>query len=245
MLSLDNIPGLILSALAVLIALAVHEFSHGYAAYKLGDDTAKIQGRLSLNPIKHLDPFGAVCMLFFHFGWAKPVPINPRNFEEPKRDFALSSLAGPLSNIILGFFTAFFYLLSFKYYITLDGFSRTLFYNLTYFLAVFHSVNIGLGIFNLIPIPPFDGSRLINVVLPDRLYFKIMKYERQIYYGVLIWLLGGAYLYNFLLTIPFVAASPVLSGVFKIFSLSDLIGDAVSLISSVIISFWRLIPFLR
>ena len=135
--------------------------------------------------------------------------------------------------------------MSFKFFVGSDGFSRTLLYNLTYFLAVFHSINIGLGIFNLIPIPPFDGSRILNVILPQKLYFKIMRYERQIYLGVLIWLLGGVYLYRFLLTVPFIAASPVLSGIFKIFSLSDLIGDAISAISSLILSFWRLIPFLR
>ena len=94
---------LILTAVAVLITLSIHEFSHAYAAYKLGDNTAKNLGRLSINPIKHLDPIGALCMLFFRFGWAKPVPINPRNFKNPKRDFAISALAGPLSNLILGF----------------------------------------------------------------------------------------------------------------------------------------------
>ena len=94
---------LILTAVAVLITLSIHEFSHAYAAYKLGDDTAKNLGRLSINPIKHLDPIGALCMLFFRFGWAKPVPINPRNLKKPKRDFAVSALAGPLSNLILGF----------------------------------------------------------------------------------------------------------------------------------------------
>lgn len=245
MITLDNVFELLLSAVAVLIALSIHEFSHGYAAYKLGDRTAYEAGRLTLNPIKHLDPFGAVCMLLFHFGWAKPVPIDPRYFKKPKRDFAISALAGPLSNIILGFLAAPLYLLGLKGFLSAEGFLETFLYNLTYLLAVFHSINIGLGIFNLLPIPPFDGSRILNVILPERLYFKIMRYERKIYLGVLIWLLGGVYVYRFLLKLPFVAASPVLSGIFKIFSLSDLLSDAISAISRLILSFWQLIPFLR
>ena len=99
---------LILSALATLITLSIHEFSHAFAAYKLGDNTAKYMGRLSINPLKHLDPAGALCMIFFRFGWAKPVPIDPRNFKNPKKDFALSALAGPLSNLILRFFLHLF-----------------------------------------------------------------------------------------------------------------------------------------
>ena len=97
----------LLSAIAALISLTIHEYSHGYAAYKLGDPTAKALGRLSLNPIKHLDPVGAVCMLIFHFGWAKPVPINMRNFKNPRRDFAITALAGPLANLVMAFISAF------------------------------------------------------------------------------------------------------------------------------------------
>ena len=245
MISLENITELVISAVAVLIALTVHEFSHGYAAYKLGDSTAKNAGRLTLNPIKHIDPFGALCMLLFHFGWAKPVPIDPRYFKKPKRDFALSALAGPLSNIILGFLLAPLYLLCFKGFLGAEGFLKTFLYNSAYFLAVFHSINIGLGVFNLLPIPPFDGSRILNVILPERLYFKVMKYERKIYLFVLAWLLLGSYVYRLLLALPFVAASPFLSGFLKIFSLSDLLRDAISAISRLILSFWQLIPFLR
>ena len=100
-----------LSALVSLLALTVHEFSHGFAAYKLGDPTAKYMGRLTLNPMKHLDPIGALCMVVFRFGWAKPVPINPNYFKKPKRDFAITALAGPLSNILFSFLSAFLYLL--------------------------------------------------------------------------------------------------------------------------------------
>ena len=244
MLNFNNIPALVLSAVAVLIALSVHEFSHGYAAYRLGDRTAYLSGRLTLNPLKHLDPLGALCMLFFRFGWAKPVPIDPRNFKKPKRDFAITAIAGPLSNIILGFIFGFFYLVGFKFLILAEGFTATLLYNLCYFLFAFHAINIGLGIFNLIPIMPFDGSRILNALLPERIYFKIMKYERKIYFGVLAWLLLGPYAYRAALSLPFVSSSAVLSGLCKILSLGDLVSDAISAISSLILSFWQLIPFL-
>ena len=103
MLGNIDIPGLLLTALAVLITLTVHEYCHGYAAYKLGDNTAKNLGRLTLNPIKHLDPIGFLCMLLAGFGWAKPVPINSRNFKKPRYGIALTSFAGPASNLILAF----------------------------------------------------------------------------------------------------------------------------------------------
>ena len=192
MLSLNDIPTLLLTLVAVLITLTVHEYAHGYAAYRLGDSTAKSFGRLTLNPIKHVDPIGAICLLLFHFGWAKPVPINARNFKKPRRDFALTALAGPLVNIILAFISAFFYLLA------ISGLSKITYgseftYNLAYntirFLGIFHSVNLGLGIFNLIPIPPLDGSRIITAVLPPKIYFGIMRYERKIYLALVVWML--------------------------------------------------------
>ncbi len=240
---------LIITALAALVALTVHEFSHGYAAYRLGDDTARNFGRLTLNPLKHIDPFGALCMIFFHFGWAKPVPINARNFRKPKRDFALTAMAGPLSNVILGFFSALLYLVSYKLLLTVAagsgaGFLFNLVYNFTLFFSYFHILNIGLGIFNLIPIPPFDGSRILNVILPARIYFKVMRYERYIYWGVVGWLLLGSYVYYGLMSIPFIAASPVLSVIARIFSLSGLISDATAALSGLMIKFWSLIPFL-
>ena len=238
---------IIFSALAALIALTVHEFSHGYAAYKLGDPTAKSLGRLTLNPVKHIDPIGALCMVFFRFGWAKPVPINPRYFKKPKRDFALTALAGPLSNLLLAFAFGLVYLL------TVKGFSSVFFeselsyrlaVNLTLFIYIFHAVNLGLAVFNLIPVPPLDGSRLLNVILPTRLYFKVMRYERQIYYGLIGWLLLGDFVKRALLSVPLVSASPILSAVAGIFSLTDLIGALLVKLSELIFSFWHLFPFL-
>lgn len=239
----------LLSALAALIALTVHEYCHGYAAYKLGDDTAKNFGRLTLNPLKHIDPYGAICMVLFHIGWAKPVPINARNFKNPKRDFAITAAAGPLSNLILAFISAFIYLFVFALvkdmaFVTKD-FTYHLINNLLTFIFVFHSVNIGLGLFNLLPIPPFDGSRLLNVVLPQKIYFEIMKYERKIYYGVLIWLLLGDYAAEGVRMIPMVANNPVLYWLAGILSLSDMLGRIISAVSGLVFDFWQLIPFLK
>ena len=225
----------ILSILAVLIALTVHEYSHGYVAYKMGDDTAKNLGRLTLNPIKHIDPIGTLCMVFFHVGWAKPVPINPRNFKNAKRGFALTALAGPVSNITLAFITAPLYLLLFKFYLSTGGgteFLTKLLENTLTFIAIFFSV----------PIPPFDGSRILNVILPPKIYFGIMRYERQIYFGVLGWLVLGDVIKTGLLSVPFISANSVLSFIAGIFSLSDMLGYAISAISGLMIDLWSLIP---
>jgi Zn-dependent protease len=151
----------------MLISLPVHEFSHAYAAYKLGDDTAKREGRLTLNPIKHLDPMGAILMIFTGFGWAKPVPINARNFKNRKTGFAISALAGPVSNFLLAYFAIVLFRIS---GLPIDSFGG-MFY---YYLAI---LNVGLGVFNLLPIPPLDGSRIFSLVLPEQQYFMIMKYE--------------------------------------------------------------------
>lgn len=241
-----NFAELILSALAALIALTLHEYAHGYAAYKLGDNTAKAMGRLSLNPIHHIDPIGALCMVLFHFGWAKPVPINPLNFKNPKKGFAITALAGPLTNLVLGFFTTFIYVLcanTFK--VSESAFVTALEKNTLLFLLYFFSINIGLAIFNLIPVPPFDGSRILYVILPDKWYFKVMKYEKQIYYGVIAWLFLGKYVYRGLISIPFIGKSAFLSGLFKIFSLSDMLSDTISNITFGLIRMWSALPFFR
>ena len=238
----------ILSALVVLIALTVHEFSHGFAAYKLGDPTAKSLGRLSLNPIKHLDPIGAICMLFFHVGWAKPVPINARYFKKPKRDFALVALAGPLANLVMAFLSAFLYLFLcalWRDIVFVSAFRLALAKNVLLFLQLFHVINIGFAIFNLLPIPPFDGSRILNVILPQRIYFSIMKYERQIYFFVLGWLFLGDIAASAIMAIPLASQSVALTVIANILSLSGLLGTVNSFISDLMLRFWQLIPFLR
>ncbi len=242
-----NLNVILLSALAALIALTVHEFSHGYAAYRLGDPTARNFGRLTLNPLKHLDPFGVLCMIFFHFGWAKPVPINPRYFKNPKRGFAITALAGPLSNLVLSLLSALAYLLLLNAF---DGvgfessFTYKLAVNFLLFVYCLHTVNLGLAIFNLVPIPPLDGSRILNVILPPKTYFGIMRYERQIYFGLIGWLFLGDIVKTALLSVPMIAANPVLSTVAGIFSLSDMLSYVMTNLSELIFSFWELFPFI-
>ncbi len=181
---------------AALIALVLHEVSHGYVAYKLGDPTARVLGRLSLNPLKHIDPIGAVCMVLFHFGWAKPVPIDTRFFRDPKRDMALTALAGPVTNLLLAFFSLPFYILAVNAYNAALfsgatalwlGFLKAVFY----FFSTLHSVNLGLSLFNLLPIPPLDGSRILFTFLPTHYYFRIMRYERYISLALMLLLLCG------------------------------------------------------
>ena len=243
---MDRLVYYLLSAVAALIALTVHEYCHGYAAYKLGDDTAKNFGRLTLNPIKHIDPYGAICMVLFHVGWAKPVPVNARNFKDPKKGFAITAAAGPASNLILGFFSALIYLLVFALVRDLTFTSKTFGYllisNTLSFLYIFHSINIGLGLFNLLPIPPFDGSRLLNVFLPPKTYFAIMKYERQIYIGVLVWLLLGNYVAGFIRSI---VGGGILYWLAGIFSLSEMLSTVIGWVSDLMMGFWQLIPFLK
>lgn len=250
MLRLDSIEirFYILSALAAIVALTVHEFAHGYAAYKMGDSTAKNMGRLSFNPLKHLDIFGTICLIFFRIGWAKPVPVNARNFKNPKRGFAITAIAGPLTNLLLAFLTAGVYLL----YIALlsdvafeEGFAFNLAQTVADFLYIFFVLNIGLAIFNLIPVPPLDGSRVLHTVLPQRAYFAIMKHERKIYLFVIIWLLAGDVLCRAARSVPLVQSTPWLYNMATIFSLSDILGYAINAVSGWFIKFWQLIPFLR
>lgn len=175
-LSQLNITDIIIRVFVVLIAMTFHEVSHGYAAYKLGDPTAKSMGRLSWNPIKHIDPIGAICMILFRVGWAKPVMVNPSYFKKPKRDMALVSLAGPLANFIMAFAAMVIYRLCARFLpaatpMWLITFLQALFINLV-------ALNVGLGAFNLLPIPPLDGSKIFLSLLPDRLYYDIMRYEQ-------------------------------------------------------------------
>ncbi|MBQ2733501.1 MAG: site-2 protease family protein [Clostridia bacterium] len=178
----------------VLFALTVHEVSHGYAAYKLGDPTAYNFGRLTLNPAKHLDLMGTLCMLIAGFGWAKPVPVNARYFKNYKRDMAITAAAGPLSNFIMGTLGALLYGLVIRgFNAWLEADPSMSIYNFGYAVSLlffyFSFLNFSLCFFNLIPIPPFDGSRILFTFLPDRLYFGIMKYERiiMIVLLVLLW----------------------------------------------------------
>lgn len=177
----------------ILLALTVHEVAHGWMAMKLGDPTAKHMGRLTLNPLKHLDPLGTLCMILFHFGWATPVPIDTRYFKKPKRDMALTALAGPVSNICMGFIG----ILLFQIFYTIfsahiaSGFLLNIQISVLTLLQYFYSLNISLAVFNLIPVPPLDGSRIFLTFLPPKYYFGIMKYERYIQFGLMVLLYLG------------------------------------------------------
>ena len=199
----DFIVQLLLTLPVILLILSVHETAHGYVACKLGDPTAQSLGRLTLNPLKHVDLFGFLSMVLFGFGWAKPVPVNARYFKNPKRDMALTGIAGPISNLLMALgFAALLKVFSLAF----AGvyFTNAILLNMaTYFLNfLFYGVylNVSFAVFNLLPIPPFDGSRLLFAVLPSHLYFKIMRYERYIYLIVLVALILGVLdpLLNFL-----------------------------------------------
>lgn len=155
---------------ALLIAIVCHEFAHGYVAYKLGDNTAKNRGRLTLNPLKHLDPIGFLLLFTLGFGWAKPVPINPLYFKDRKLGTILVSIAGPLTNFALAILTALL--------ITLLKINNDLI--LSFVLPIF-LYNIALGVFNLIPLPPLDGSKILASLLPNKYEYLFYKYERYLY----------------------------------------------------------------
>ena len=174
---------IIIYVVVLFTAFPIHEYAHGYAAYKLGDDTAYLHGRLTLNPLAHLDLIGSVCMLLCGFGWARPVPVNPVRFKKTsmKTGMALVALAGPMSNIIISFISYALYktFLYLSYMATYE----VMFY-LTEVMSIICTVNIGLAVFNLIPIPPLDGSRIAFAIIPEKYYFRIMKYEQFIRIGL-------------------------------------------------------------
>lgn len=194
---MNTVAQYLLTIPAALITIMLHEIAHGFAAYKLGDPTAKALGRLTLNPLKHLDPIGAICMVLFRFGWAKPVPVNPRFFKNPKRGMAITALAGPLANLLLAFLAVPLILFARQGYFSVllrvgSGFLPSFMRMLWSFLSIFHLLNLGLGLFNLIPIPPLDGSRILFSFLPEQLYFSVMRYERILALGLMLFLLLGA-----------------------------------------------------
>lgn len=178
----------------ILIILPVHEVAHGYVAYRLGDPTARNFGRLTLNPLKHFDPLGVICMLFVGFGWARPVPVNTRYFKKPRRDMALVALAGPLSNLIMGFIGLLLYCIVAAFFSRIENmpaFFVSLIGSVLEFLNVFAVLNVSLAVFNLLPIPPLDGSRLLMIFLPPRAHLWVVQHERYIALVIFLLLFTG------------------------------------------------------
>ena len=186
---IDIIACIISSAIVVFVTLPIHEYAHGYAAYKLGDPTARYQGRLTLNPLAHLDYIGSLMILFIGFGYAKPVPVDSRYFNNPKRDMAITAFAGPLSNLVLSFISCFISnaIVFVMGLITLTELTFGIFWFLLLVFNYIGIINISLAVFNLIPIPPLDGSKILAALLPNRIYWQLMRYER--YFGIIIFVL--------------------------------------------------------
>jgi len=186
--SMLTVPGLLMIP-AVLLTIPLHELAHGWAAYLLGDTTARDRGRLSLNPMAHFDLIGFICMVFFRFGWAKPVPIDSRYFNVKNRKLGICfvSLAGPIMNLILAGFSAVVFHIIMQFVVDLG---------VVYYVAIFFYelavLNVSLAVFNLIPISPLDGSKILYALLPDRIYYRILQYEQYGMFVLTALILSGA-----------------------------------------------------
>ncbi|MGN1123466.1 MAG: site-2 protease family protein [Eubacterium sp.] len=171
----------------VFCCLPIHELAHGFVAYKCGDNTAKYKGRLTFNPFAHLNPIGTIMIFLFGIGYANPVPVNPARLKHPRRDMALISLAGPASNLIMAFISGFIFT-ALNSFVSEYG---TVLWAVAYFFYYAAMVNVTLAVFNLIPIPPLDGSKILASVLPDKIYFKYMQYERYVMIALMLLLFTG------------------------------------------------------
>lgn len=179
--SFFNINTMLYMAVILVISLPFHEFAHAVTAHWLGDDTAKRAGRLTLNPIRHLDVIGSICLILCGFGWAKPTPVNPLNFKNRKGGMAITALAGPVSNLLLAFVSELIFI---KFFHAAGGVVPTFLYYMT-------TVNIGLAIFNLIPVSPLDGSRILALVLPESVEMAMYRYEQWFMIGVMLLVFAG------------------------------------------------------
>ena len=186
---------LILSVPAVLLAITVHEFGHAYAAYKLGDDTPVRQGRLTLNPMDHIDPLGIAMLLFAHIGWGKPVQVDPRNYNRDisvEKADAIVSFAGPLMNFITAIIFALIYCAIVKFAAN-AFFTSNIGYIIIAIISAIITMNVGLGVFNMIPLPPLDGSKIFLPVLPRNAKFWFIQHEQTFYFVfIILWITGLA-----------------------------------------------------
>ena len=212
----NRLPQMLLGLPAILLSLSIHESAHGYVAYKLGDPTARNLGRITLNPLKHINIYGLISMIFFNIGWANPVPIRSRNFKNPRKGMALSAIAGPASNLALAItFTILLRIImiplnkmapegtylyreidasTYQYYLAPQLMENITFVVLSLIAVMLYlgiGLNLNLMFFNMIPLPPLDGSRIAFIFLPTDTYFKIMQYERYIMIGFVVLLATG------------------------------------------------------
>ena len=179
----------LISLLVLFTCIPVHECAHALVADKLGDPTPRNQGRITLNPFAHLTLWGSIMLVFVGFGWGKPVSVNPNNFKHPKRDMALTALAGPASNLLLAFLAMIVYkVVLFTVYYSSDV-SLSYYLTIVFYLVVV--LNISLAVFNFIPIPPLDGAKIFGAVIPEKIYFSIMRYEQFIIVAVLVLIYTG------------------------------------------------------
>ncbi len=181
-MDLSALVSLVSQVVAALICIIFHECAHGFAADRLGDHTARHRGRLSWNPLRHIDPFGLLMMVVAGVGWAKPVPVNPNNFKHPKRGMALTALAGPVANFLLAIICLLIGngLIILGQRIVAGTVASSVFLFFYRLILRMSVLNVGLALFNLIPIPPLDGAKVLFSFLPDQVYFKVMQYERYI-----------------------------------------------------------------
>lgn len=193
MFSIEYILNWLMMVPIVLISLTFHEFAHAFVSTKLGDPTPRYTGRLTLNPLAHLDPVGAILMVLTGFGWAKPVQINARYYKNSKWGMALTAAAGPLMNLALAIVSMLLYTLVFILTYKAGWIPEAIFGNIGYFLYRLSAVNLMFMIFNIIPIPPLDGSRVLSLFLPTKAYFWVQKYERYSFILIIVLSLTGAF----------------------------------------------------
>lgn len=208
---LKNIDLLLIQAPVILLSLTVHEYFHGWTANKLGDPTAKMRGRLTLNPIAHLDILGTILMFIVGFGWAKPVPIDPRNFKDPKKDTILVAIAGPLSNLAMALAAGLALRFMIPKMVSGEISSEGIYSVIVIILILTLVYGIALAVFNMIPIPPLDGSRVLYGILPDRYAYAYSRFEPYgVFFLFALFIFGGG-IFKYLL-VPLSYLSVMLSG---------------------------------
>lgn len=191
---LEIMIGLFSRLFVVFCTMPIHEYAHALIATKLGDETPRLSGRLTLNPMAHIDPLGALMIFLCGFGYAKPVSVNPRNFKDPKKGMAITAIAGPVSNLLMGFVfvvisTAFLNIVNMSGNVTEENYYiLSAVYSFLYFAA---AINVNLAVFNLLPIPPLDGSRILQLLIPAKYYYKFLQYERYVVIVVFVLILAG------------------------------------------------------